>query len=216
MIEVQVQVENGRVQYDGDFAIAGVPGTAAPIKLSFIDPMGSVTGKLLPTGNASDVLDIPGFGQVEVSIVDAANPLVFVPAAAVGLSGTELPAQIDGNPEMLRLLETVRGAAALKLGFVSSIERSAWESPAVPKMTIVAEPKDYEATSGAAISRDQIDLDDVHAENPSHLRHDRSHVHRGGGRDPGNRGQPRPESGCGPGTAAYWPSGRNSGSGSGI
>ena len=158
MIEAQVQVENGRVQYDGDFAIAGVPGTAAPIKLSFLDPMGSVTGKLLPTGNASDMLDIPGFGQVEVSIVDAANPLVFVPAKAVGLSGTELPAQIDGDPEMLRLLETVRGAAALKLGFVSSIERSAWESPAVPKMTIVAEPKDYEATSGTAISQDQIDL----------------------------------------------------------
>ena len=68
VIEAKVQVENGRVKYDGDFAIAGVPGTAAPIKLSFIDPMGSVTGKLLPTGNASDVLDIPGFGQVEVSI----------------------------------------------------------------------------------------------------------------------------------------------------
>ena len=65
VIEAQVQVENGRVQYDGDFAIAGVPGTAAPIKLSFLDPMGSVTGKLLPTGNASDMLDIPGFGQVE-------------------------------------------------------------------------------------------------------------------------------------------------------
>ena len=64
VIEAQVQVENGRVKYDGDFAIAGVPGTAAPIKLSFIDPMGSVTGKLLPTGNASDVWDIPGFGQV--------------------------------------------------------------------------------------------------------------------------------------------------------
>lgn len=158
VIEAQVQVEAGRVKYSGDYAIAGVPGTAAPIKLSFIEPMGSVTGKLLPTGNASDVLEIPGYGPVEVSIVDAANPLVFAKAGDLGLSGAELPAQIDGNPEILNLLEAVRGAAALKLGFVDAAERSAWDSPTIPKMTIVAAPVSYVTTAGAAVSGDQIDL----------------------------------------------------------
>lgn len=158
IIEAQVQVEDGRVKYTGNFAIAGVPGTAAPVKLSFLDPMGSMTGKLLPTGNAVDLLDIPGFGQVEASIVDAANPLVFVEAKSLGLTGRELPADLDADPEKLKLLETVRAAAALKLGFIDDLERSAWDSPGVPKMTFVAKPEAYETSDGRTVGRDEIDL----------------------------------------------------------
>ncbi|MBS6955692.1 MAG: 3-methylitaconate isomerase [Enterocloster asparagiformis] len=158
VIEEQVQIEDGHVKYRGSYAIAGVPGTAAPIKMSFLEPMGSVTGKLLPTGNASDVLDVPGFGPVEVSIVDAANPLVFAAACDLGLSGAELPGQIDGNEEILGRLEAVRGAAALKLGFVQSAARSAWDSPTIPKMTIVSAPGSYVTTAGAKVEGEQIDL----------------------------------------------------------
>ncbi len=158
VIEEQVQIEDGHVKYSGSYAIAGVPGTAAPIKMSFLEPMGSVTGKLLPTGNASDVLDVPGFGHVEVSIVDAANPLVFAAACDLGLSGAELPGQIDGNEEILGRLEAVRGAAALKLGFVRSAGRSAWDSPTIPKMTIVSAPGSYVTTAGAKVEGEQIDL----------------------------------------------------------
>ena len=158
IIEAQVQVEDGAVKYTGDFAIAGVPGTAAPVKLSFLNPMGSMTGKLLPTGNAVDLLDIPGFGQVEASIVDAANPLVFVEAKSLGLTGRELPADLDADPEKLKLLETVRAAAALKLGFIDDLERSAWDSPGVPKMTFVAKPEAYETSDGRTVGRDEIDL----------------------------------------------------------
>lgn len=80
-ITADVPVKNGQVVYDGDYAIAGVPGTAAPIRLQFLHPAGTLGRGLLPTGNAADVLHIPGFGSVTVSIVDAANPLVFVRAA---------------------------------------------------------------------------------------------------------------------------------------
>lgn len=158
IIEAQVQVEHGQVKYQGDFQIDGVPGTAAPVKLGFLDPMGAVTGKLLPTGRALDLLEVPGFGQIEASLVDAANPLVFVKASDVGLTGKELPAHIDSDPALLELLEKVRGAAAVKLGFVDSIERSAWDSPTVPKMTIIAPPASYETSDKKEISGKDIDL----------------------------------------------------------
>ena len=91
IIVADVPVENGCVQYEGTFRIAGVAGSGSPIKLRFLDPAGTISDKLLPTGNAVDVLDVPGVGQVEASFVDAANPLVFVIAAVLGLRGNVLP-----------------------------------------------------------------------------------------------------------------------------
>ena len=70
IIEADVVTRDGCVEYDGDFAIAGVPGTASPVKLKFVDPAGTLGHGLLPTGNAVDVLEVPGYGPVEVSIVD--------------------------------------------------------------------------------------------------------------------------------------------------
>ena len=87
VIYSHVQTPNGEVEYDGDFSIAGVPGTASVIKLAFKDPAGAMTGKLLPTGNVVDVIDVPGYKPVEVSLVDSSNPLVFVKASDVGLTG---------------------------------------------------------------------------------------------------------------------------------
>ncbi|MBQ8089822.1 MAG: proline racemase family protein, partial [Pyramidobacter sp.] len=87
VIVEEVRVVNGQVAYTGDCRIPGVPGTASPVRMKFMAPAGSVSGRLLPTGSAVDRLDVPGLGAVEVSIVDAANPLVFVKAASVGLTG---------------------------------------------------------------------------------------------------------------------------------
>lgn len=89
VIIADVRMQDGCVEYEGDFAIAGVPGTAAPVRLMFVEPSGTLGKGLLPTGNVVDVLYVPGLGEVQVSIVDAANPLVFVRAEALGLTGRE-------------------------------------------------------------------------------------------------------------------------------
>lgn len=88
VIQEEVPTSEGQVKYEGDFRIAGVPGTAAPLKLRFVDPAGTLGKGLLPTGNPVDVLEVPGRGTVEVSLVDAANPLVFVKAVDLGLCST--------------------------------------------------------------------------------------------------------------------------------
>ncbi len=158
IIEEDVVTEGGRVVYRGDYAIAGVPGTAAPVKLKFMDPAGTLGRGLLPTGNASDILEVEGLGSVRVSIVDAANPLVFVKAEDAGLKGTELPKDVDGDPVMLDRLEKIRGMAAFKLGLVSDPARSAWDSPGIPKMTFVSSPRDYSAADGSEVKADMIDI----------------------------------------------------------
>lgn len=156
-IIARVPVENGRAKVEGDYAIAGVPGTGAKICLDFMNPGGAVTGKLLPTGHAQDTLETP-YGHFNVSIVDAANPLVFVRASDLGLSGTELPAQVDGSPDLLARIEAIRAAAAVKIGLVATPEEATAKSPAVPKIAWVAPPRDYTMTSGLTMKASDIDL----------------------------------------------------------
>ena len=158
IIAADVQTPGGQVAYSGDFAIAGVPGTASPVKLKFVEPAGTLGRGLLPTGNAADTLDVPGFGPVQVSIVDAANPLVFVRAADLGLRGDELPSELDNDAEKLELLEKVRGLAAVRLGLIEDYTRSAWDTPGIPKMTFVSPAEAYTAADGKEIGRESIDL----------------------------------------------------------
>ena len=89
LIHARFPVRDGRAEIRGDFAIAGVAGTGARIRLDFLSPGGSQCAGLLPTGNAVDMLDIPGFGPLRASLVDAANPAVFVAASDLGLTGAE-------------------------------------------------------------------------------------------------------------------------------
>lgn len=158
IIVADVKTENGQVVYEGDFSIAGVPGTASPIRLKFLNPAGTLKKGLLPTGNVIDKLEVPEFGSVEVSIVDAANPLVFVRAKDLGLTGKELPDELNADAEKLELLEKVRGMAAVKLGLIDDYKRSAWDTPGIPKMTFVAEPEEYTNMDGKVIKKGEIDL----------------------------------------------------------
>ncbi|MCI8455059.1 MAG: 3-methylitaconate isomerase [Lachnospiraceae bacterium] len=158
IILADVQTPNAAVAYDGNFAIAGVLGTAAPIRLTFTEPAGTLGRGLLPTGNAVDTLAVPGVGPVPVSIVDAANPLVFIHAKDLGLRGDELPAELEGNSQKLDLLEKVRGMAAVKLGLIEDYTRSAWDTPGIPKMTFISKPYDSVTTEGKEIKRGSMDL----------------------------------------------------------
>ena len=158
IIVEEVQVCDGEVQYQGNYRIAGVPGSAAPVKMKFLKPAGTLGKGLLPTGKAAEILDIPEYGPVEVSIVDAANPLVFVRARDLGLSGTELPSELDSNLQLLDLLERIRGMAAYRLGLISDYRQSAWLTPGIPKMTLVAEAAGWVTPDGSRMGQDEADL----------------------------------------------------------
>lgn len=158
VIVAQVPTENGRVLYEGDLEIAGVPGTGAGIKMLFQNPAGSVTGSLLPTGHVVDTLEIPDFGPLEVSFVDSSNPLVFVRASDIGMTGKEMPGEIDGHAVRMDLIEKIRGIAAVKLGFITDYRDSRTKSPTVPKLVMVSAPQSYLSATGNMIESDQMDI----------------------------------------------------------
>lgn len=155
VIEAEIQVKDGEVVTQGDYAIAGVPGTGAKIVLNFLDSAGSKTGKLLPTGNVVDEITLYDGRKVRASLVDAANPSVFVKAEDIGFTGKELPQDTETNPEILNLMEDIRTTAAVMMGLAES---KATASPAVPKVALVAAPQEYPTVSGKVIQAADIDL----------------------------------------------------------
>ncbi len=156
LIVAEVPVKDGVHDEEGDYAIDGVPGTGSRIDLHFHDPGGAVTGSLLPTGKAAEVIDLPGRGEVSVSIVDAANPVVFARAVDLGLRGVEIN-KIDASEDIKAELEAIRVRAAVMIGLAASPSEAAL-SQAVPKIALVAPPQEYESLAGRVVRRDQIDL----------------------------------------------------------
>ncbi len=142
------QTEGGKARVSGDFALDGVSGTGAPIRLEFLDPGGAGTGRLLPTGQSLDILEVPGLGPVEASMVDAANPCVFVAAESIGRTGTELPDALEADAECLAILEKIRRAASLAMG-IADTEDEAGRIPSIPKVAMIFAPTDCSTLSGA-------------------------------------------------------------------
>ncbi|MFF6980231.1 4-oxalomesaconate tautomerase [Streptomyces sp. NPDC008343] len=121
----------GVVQYAGDTAIAGVPGTAAPVVLEFADTVGSATGRLLPTGSVQDVID-----GTPVTCVDNGMPVVVASAESFGLSGHEPHSELAANQQLLARIDRLRIQAGALMGLGDVTTQS------VPKTTLVAEPRD--------------------------------------------------------------------------
>jgi 2-methylaconitate cis-trans-isomerase PrpF len=157
IIRSTFSLREGRAATDGDLAIPGVAGTGAPIRLDFLSPGGSATGRLLPTGNVREWLEVPGHGSIEVSMVDAAKACVIVRARDLGLTGTELPEALDGNTALLSKLEAIRRAAAIAMGMAGN-EEEARSSRGSPAVGFVAPPMDAPTLSGETIRAEQVDL----------------------------------------------------------
>jgi 2-methylaconitate cis-trans-isomerase PrpF len=155
VIEAEVPVRAGDIVTEGDYSIDGVPGTGAKIVLNFLNSGGSKTGKLLPTGRVVDEMTLKDGHKVRVSIVDAANPAVFVKAADIGLTGKELPEDTQTNPTILETMEDIRTTAAVMMGLADKKEET---GPAVPKVAFVAQPQDYVTSDGMPIKADTFDL----------------------------------------------------------
>lgn len=111
VVEAVVQTPGGRLTYEGDARIDGVPGAAAPVRLNFLDAWGAVTGKLFPTGLRQERIEC-----VAVTLIDAAMPMVLMRASDFGLQGDETPAQLDGNAALLERIERIRLVAGARMG----------------------------------------------------------------------------------------------------
>ncbi len=151
-------VEDGAAGVSGSFELPGVSGTGAQITLEFMDPGGAATGSLLPSGNAVDTFEIEGVGSVEVSMVDATNPMVFVRAKDIGLIGGEGPGLIDSRVEVMVNLEQIRAEAAVRMGLAHDRREASESVQAVPKVVLVTPPLEYMDLKGEIIAADDCDI----------------------------------------------------------
>jgi 2-methylaconitate cis-trans-isomerase PrpF len=151
------QVRNKHAVVEGDLEIPGVAGTGSPIRLDFLDPGGATTGHLLPTTKAVDTLTIPEIGPIEVSMVDAANACAFVAASALGLTGTELPDELEANQRVLQLLALIREHASVAMGITSSLEEARARA-FTPFVGMVSRPQNASTLTGGRIAAEDVDL----------------------------------------------------------
>lgn len=155
----EVPVINGKAATAGDFAIDGVPGTGAKILLDFAATGGTLGKGLLPTGKPAEELAVEGAGTFTVSIVDAANPAVFVRAADVGLTGSEPFAAILANNALGELADKIRGTAGVRLGLYKDLPAFLETNPTMPFCVFVGPPVPYASfQTGAAIMADSYDV----------------------------------------------------------
>ena len=157
MIVSKFALDEGCASVDGDFAVPGVSGRGAPIRLEFCLPGGSATGGLLPTGQALDVMQIPGLGRIEVSLLDAGNPCVFVAADAMGLAGSEMPEVLDQQAELLEQLEAVRCHASVAMGITKNIDE-AQAIVGIPKVALVSQAQHAVTLSGDELAEQECDI----------------------------------------------------------
>ena len=156
-IHARFPIDEGKAAVDGDLEIPGVSGVGAPVRLEFREPGGATTGKLLPTGNVVDILDVPGVGKIRTSLIDAANATCFLNAADLGLSGAEMPETLDSSKEILDKLARIRIAASLAMG-IGKDAADAANRKAVPFIGFVSPPQDAPSLAGAPIKGDSVHL----------------------------------------------------------
>lgn len=159
-IIAHVPITDGAVQETGDFELDGVTFPAAEVQLEFISPAADeegVGGSMFPTGNLVDDLEVPGVGTLNVTMINAGIPTIFVNARDIGYSGAELQNDINSDPKALAMFETIRAHGALRMGLIDKLEDAA-KRQHTPKVAFVAGPADYVSSSGKPVSAQSVDL----------------------------------------------------------
>lgn len=155
VIHATFPVCDGEAVASGPFVIDGVAGTGAKIRLDFIDPAGSKTGSLLPTGNKVDIIN-----GVRTTCIDVGNPCIFVPAGEVlsgdDANGTILPDELQNRPDLLTKLESIRQQAAVKMGMAEESLNNV--PPSIPKICLVSRPTPHRLISGEMMDEGAVDV----------------------------------------------------------
>ena len=159
-IIAHVPITNGAVQETGDFELDGVTFPAAEVQLEFMDPAAEeegAGGSMFPTGNLVDDLEVPGVGTFKATMINAGIPTIFINAADIGYTGTELQDDINGDNKALAMFETIRAYGAVRMGLIKHIDEAA-KRQHTPKVAFVAQPRDYVSSSGKAVSAKDVNL----------------------------------------------------------
>ncbi|WP_122734803.1 2-methylaconitate cis-trans isomerase PrpF, partial [Pseudomonas viridiflava] len=159
-IIAHVPISKGEVQETGDFELDGVTFPAAEVQLEFLDPAADeegAGGSMFPTGNLIDDLEVPGVGTFKTTLINAGIPTIFINAADIGYTGTELQGDINGSPEALAKLETIRAYGAVRMGLIVHVDEAARRQH-TPKVAFVAPPSGYVSSSGKSVATQDIDL----------------------------------------------------------
>jgi hypothetical protein len=159
-IIARVPMADGVVVETGDFELDGVTFPAAEIEIEFRDPAAEEEGgggAMFPTGQLIDTLEVPGIGSFAATFINAGIPTIFLDAAALGYTGTELQEAINGDAAALARFETIRAHGALRMGLIQKLEDAARRQH-TPKIAFVAPPQTYRASSGKTVEASEIDL----------------------------------------------------------
>jgi 2-methylaconitate isomerase len=158
-IIAHVPVTNGQVQETGDFELDGVTFPAAEIQLEFLDPSddGDAGGSMFPTGNLVDDLEVPGVGTFKATMITAGIPTIFLDAADLGYTGSELQDAINKDATALANFEKIRAHGALRMGLIKHLDEAKTRQH-TPKVAFVAPAADYVASSGKQVAAGDIDL----------------------------------------------------------
>ena len=155
-IIAHIPITNGEVQETGDFELDGVTFPAAEVQIEFLDPADG-EGDMFPTGNLVDDLEVPGIGVLKATMINSGIPTIFLNAADIGYTGTELQDDINSDAAALEKLETIRAHGALKMGLIKDLSEAATRQH-TPKIAWVAAPQDYVSSSGKAVKSTDIDV----------------------------------------------------------
>lgn len=159
-IIAHVPITDGMVQETGDFELDGVTFPAAEVQIEFMNPAADEDGdggSMFPTGNLVDVLEVPGIGSFNATMINAGIPTIFINAEDLGYSGTELQDDINSDNAALAKFETIRAYGAVRMGLITHIDEAASRQH-TPKVAFVAKPKSYVSSSGKAVAAEEIDL----------------------------------------------------------
>ncbi len=156
----RVPLRGDRYDPVGDFAIDGIPGAGARLRLEYLDAGGSIGRGALPTGQVREEVELADLGAVPVSVVDVGNPAVFVAATALGVPAAVAasPAALDADEILQGRLEQIRCEAAVRIGVADSLSDAGRHHRTVPKVALVGAPVPYRTTSGTEVPAAEVDL----------------------------------------------------------